>query len=287
MRISLFMLLLSFECICQSSLVLQKKLDSLKFLQSRQEENLKNLRKQIVTTEHQLGLSIVEEPPAEFGRITVTNQEELIFWNNRFNKPKAILYKVPANSQIVIIGYKKDNNDGNDYLQAIHNGKTGFIDAYYLQTDEELNRRIETIKLRDARIENAKKEEKSSKLTNHYIKLGSPLAINSVDLRVSSVSTPEAIVIVSNLSNKTINRYELSISCFDNYNRPVNHPARRSSQFKAVYALELNPGKENIFGNWVLDGYDRATKVTVSLISVRFSDGKIWRPAQPVIMRSN
>ena len=286
MRKIVFLLLLSFEGIGQSSMILQKKLDSLKIVQLGMEQNLKNLQRQISATEQQLGLVVAKEPPVEFAKIDVINSEEILFWNDRFNKRAEVQYKIPSGSEISVVGYKKDIKDGYDYLRVIHRGKAGYVDAYFLKDNEELTKQIESIKLRDTRIDNARKVEKGNVVTARFKNLGSPLAINSVNVNVSSISTPEAILLVSNISNKDIDRYEVNITCFDDYGRAVNHPSRKNNVFRGVYQLKMEAGQNDVFGNWILNGHENATRIVVSLVSVRYVDGKIWRPAKAVTAKS-
>ncbi|WP_259015876.1 DUF5780 domain-containing protein [Emticicia fluvialis] len=282
----LFFLLLSLSGFAQSGVVLKKRLDSLKQLRQNQEQSLKALQSQISATEQRLGLVRALEPPVRFGKITITNRDEIVFWNDRFNKPMEMMYKIPPNSEISVVGYKKDFNDGNDYVQAIHKGKTGYIDAYFLRTNEELAKRIEAIKAQNAQIANGRKEEKNTKQNAKQKVNDPPLAINSVDLKYNSVSTPEASVVVSNLSTETIDRYEVTIACYDGYNRPVNHPVRKNNRFRGVYQVKLAPGQANVLGNWILEGHDNATRIVVSLVSVRFADGKTWKPTKAITVKS-
>lgn len=273
MRIILLILLLSFRAVSQDKLTLQKKLDSLKQEQSKLELTIKSLQKEISLISVKLELITASDSTAEFKKISVVTEEEVLF----LTEGNDGMRKIPEDSKIDIVGYKSEFDEITGkmyYLKAIYKGKIGHIPFFYFSKNDEVVKQFQAAKKREEEIAHAK-----------YKKIGSPLAINFVSVETNSIGGSVANVSVSNISNKIVDGFEVSISCYDNYERPVNHYAYKTNKYKGISQDEIKMDFEEA-SSWTLHGHDNTTKIIVSLVSVHFKDGKVWRPTKPVTMKS-
>ena len=88
-----------------------------------------------------------------------------------------------------------------------------------------------------------------------------------------------------NISNYDIDAFEVSILCYDNYNRPVNHYLHRTNVFKGISQEFIEPSNET-FGTWTLYGYENTTKVIFVLKSVHYKSKGAWFPKNRITVKS-
>lgn len=125
----------------------------------------------------------------------------------------------------------------------------------------------------------------AKKLYTKYKSLGSPLAFSEASVTYNSIGIPEANLSVFNITDKDIDAFEVSILCYDNYNRPVGHYLHRSNVFKGISQDLIEPSKES-YGTWTLYGYENTTKVTIVLKSVHYKGKGAWYPKNKISIKS-
>lgn len=135
------------------------------------------------------------------------------------------------------------------------------------------------------RIKDLEKRYKDSVELAKYKSLGSPLALVEAIVTFNSIGIPEANLSVYNISNNNIDGFEVSILCYDNYNRPVNHYLHRTNVFKGI-SQEVIEASNKTFVRWTLYGYENTTKGTFLLKSVHFKGKGTWYPKNKITIKS-
>jgi hypothetical protein len=127
-------------------------------------------------------------------------------------------------------------------------------------------------------LKNKKKEE--------FIKIKSPLLFTEALVSFNSIGTPEANLSFNNISDKDIDAFEITILCYDNYDRPVNHYLYKTNVFTGIYQDIIKPD-ESSFCLWTLYGYDNTTKIKAVLKSVHYKGKGVWYPKNKISIKSN
>jgi hypothetical protein len=108
-----------------------------------------------------------------------------------------------------------------------------------------------------------------------------PIKFTSINVDYNSIGNPVACLFAKNLTEKTIDAYELDIYCYDNYDRPVKHYLYKNNIQRGIYQNDddealILPGE--IKGtSWTLYGRENTTKVKATLRTVHFTDGTTWK----------
>ncbi|MBW7474714.1 hypothetical protein K0T92_08145 [Paenibacillus oenotherae] len=126
----------------------------------------------------------------------------------------------------------------------------------------------------DKQIADFKKKMKQELVKNKNI----PLKIVSSSVSFNSLNYPDANIRVENLTEKKIISFELSFSCYDAYNDPVNRSFTKSNRFYGVSNnADLAFGESATFV-WDLFSYSSTTKISnIKIDKVAFSDGTVWK----------
>jgi len=119
-----------------------------------------------------------------------------------------------------------------------------------------------------------------------FIKRGVPIYFVSAEVNFNSIGTPEANLVVKNISKKVIDAYEIKIYCYDRFDRPVRHYATNSNVSEGISQEKIGPNgingskiSEDYYccgDTWTLYGHDTTTKIKVYLSKVHFTDGTRW-----------
>ena len=145
--------------------------------------------------------------------------------------------------------------------------------------------------VRVAEEEKTKKEQEkeiqdyTKKLYTKFKALGSPLALAEASVSYNSIGNPEANLSAYNISNYDIDAFEVSILCYDNYNRPVNHRLYKTNVYKGISQEIVEPSNET-FRTWTLYGYENTTKVIFVLKSVHYKSKGAWFPKNRITVKS-
>lgn len=125
-------------------------------------------------------------------------------------------------------------------------------------------------KIIQASVEQLEKDLKNNK--------NIPLKIVSSYVENNSIGTPEATIIVQNLTIKVINAFELSFQCYDTYDRPVKRLFSGGNIMNGIAQEENIESGAETSCTWNLTLYDLTTKIkNVKITSVHFTDGTTWR----------
>ena len=106
-----------------------------------------------------------------------------------------------------------------------------------------------------------------------------PLQVIRTWVEKNSAGTPEAHVIVKNISDKEIDAYKVYLHCFNAFDEPVNYYLHGQNVFSGIAQDEiLKPEEESCeYQYWSLFGYDTTKKITVEITEVHFVDGTTWK----------
>lgn len=158
-----------------------------------------------------------------------------------------------------------------DYADNVQsNTNYSKVRAYY-QSESYLDKVRALLKSnKDESNANLKKELQANK--------NKPLKVTSAEITYNSIDVPEVNLTIKNLTTKTIVAYQMKVSCYDDFDRPVNRYLSSSNLFKGIsQGNSLTPG-ESQTDTWTLNLYDLATKVkNVTITAVKFSDGTSWK----------
>ncbi|RKD20959.1 hypothetical protein BEP19_14835 [Ammoniphilus oxalaticus] len=104
-----------------------------------------------------------------------------------------------------------------------------------------------------------------------------PLELLKSWVTFNSIGNPEARIRLKNITNKSVDAFDVKILTFDNYNQPVNHYLYKENIFSGVSQDIINPGittGDNYY--WTLHGHDNTTKIKTVLVRVHFTDDSVW-----------
>jgi hypothetical protein len=219
-----------------------------------------------------------------------------------------ILFWIPPNAEIIAtdlvdgfvkvnyeksVGYVfadnfKKNPEVQQQLDLISKAEQDRLDYYEKMKEFEI-RYKDSVKLAEGINVMVRREEESFNKTKKniakYKSLGSPLAFVEANVSYNSIGIPEANLSALNINNNNIDAFEVSILCYDNYNRPVNHYLYRTNAFKGISQEIIEPNNET-FGTWTLYGYENTTKVSIVLKSVHYKGKGAWFPKNRILIKS-
>ncbi|QJD87282.1 copper amine oxidase N-terminal domain-containing protein [Cohnella herbarum] len=125
-------------------------------------------------------------------------------------------------------------------------------------------------KAQDASIAKLKIELKANK--------NKPIKLISTEVTYNLIDIPEVNLTIKNLTTKTIVAYEMRVSCYDDFDRPVNRFLSSSNLFKGISQGNNLTSGQSQTDTWTLNLYDLATKVkNIKITAVKFSDGTSWK----------
>ena len=104
-----------------------------------------------------------------------------------------------------------------------------------------------------------------------------PVAILGYTVRWNSINVPEVHVTFRNLTQKTINRLDLTWTCLDAYGRATADYSGYNGQFDAYMSGEtLAPGKTNTYV-WTLNSNQQTSSISnYYMTGVAYTDGTHW-----------
>lgn len=219
-----------------------------------------------------------------------------------------ISFWIPPNAELTAVEIIQD------FIKVIYEGKTSYVFFDNFKTNAEVQEQLNSISKAEedkkAYFEMIKELEKkykdsvrlaegievmrqaeneattyAKKLFTKYSSLGSPLALAEASVTYNSIGIPEANLSAYNISKNDIDAFEVSILCYDNYNRPVNHYLHRTNVYKGISQDLVEPSNET-FGTWTLYGYENTTKVTFVLKSVHYKSKGAWYPKNKILIKS-
>lgn len=160
---------------------------------------------------------------------------------------------------------------------------------YFTKIKDIENRYKDSVKLsEDVKIIVQQEVEHNEYVKGLYLKyksLNSPLAFAEASVTYNSIGNPEANVSVYNISENIIDAFEVSILCYDNYNRPVKHYLYKTNVFKGISQEVIEPSN-GTSGVWTLYGHENTTKVIFILKSVHYKNKGAWYPKNRVSIKS-
>lgn len=126
-------------------------------------------------------------------------------------------------------------------------------------------------------IRKIEKEEKIAQLKKEKKPPLEPVTGNIV---VNSANVRNIYCIWKNISDKTIDAYEVIILCYDSYNRPVWHYLYKSNRFTGQMQGLIKPGENSSASSyWYMHGFELLSNAKIKIKSVHFSDGSVWKPS--------
>lgn len=179
------------------------------------------------------------------------------------------------NQLIAIMKAEKDQKDYNDYSKK-------YKDSLLMADLDKIV--IEAIKKENE--EEVQRNNQLIALIKKYKSINSPLALSEASVSFNSIGIPEANLSVYNITDKEIDAYEISILCYDNYNRPVNHYLYKVNSFKGLSQDTIQSGDESS-GTWTLYGHENTTKIKILLKSVHYKRYGAWYPKNIVQIKSD
>lgn len=106
---------------------------------------------------------------------------------------------------------------------------------------------------------------------------GGPLVITDKTVTYNSIGIPEAHVSFKNVSTKTIDAFEITIKCYDSYDRLVRKQISNEGAFYGI-SQNRNISSGDMQGaTWTLHLFDNTTKFDATITSVHFTDGTVWK----------
>ncbi len=163
------------------------------------------------------------------------------------------------NQLIAIIKAEKDLKDYNEYFKKYKDSLLmADLDKIVIESEVQRNNQLKA-------------------LIKKYKSLNSPLAMSEAYVSFNSIGIPEANLSVYNITDKEIDAFEITILCYDNYNRPVNHYLSRVNSFKGLSQDTIQSGEESS-GTWTLYGHENTTKIKILLKSVHYKLYGVWYP---------
>ncbi len=185
------------------------------------------------------------------------------------------------NQLIAIIKAEKDLKDYNEYFKKYKDSLLmADLDKIVIEAIKKEN--VEKEKEIDSEIQ---RNNQLNALIKKYKSINSPLAMSEASVSFNSIGIPEANLSVYNITDKEIDAFEITILCYDNYNRPVNHYLYKVNSFKGLSQDTIQSGDESS-GTWTLHGYENTTKIKIILKSVHYKRYGAWYPKNIIQIKS-
>lgn len=105
-----------------------------------------------------------------------------------------------------------------------------------------------------------------------------PVAIEGYTIEKNSIGIPEVRLDVFNLTDKTIQRIDVTWTCLDAYGNPTSDNYNSNGIFEGYSDLKMPPYDGSRSPKWTMNGHQQTTSITnCSVIGVAFTDGTSWR----------
>lgn len=104
-----------------------------------------------------------------------------------------------------------------------------------------------------------------------------PLEIMRIYMSRNSIDVPEINIRVRNTKDRVIDAFEVNVIAFDAYDRKVSRFG--DGVFNGIsQSHTISPGQSRLV-TWTLHELENGRKFKLTLISVHFTDGTVWRPS--------
>lgn len=115
------------------------------------------------------------------------------------------------------------------------------------------------------------------------IRHGGPLLIGGVVLEKNRINVPEVTVYACNLSDRTVEAYDVEIECWDSFGEPV-----RNLDDNILRATCQTPVRESEVApaTWTLAVQDTTTRVAVRITRIKPEYGQVWEQSREEAERS-
>jgi hypothetical protein len=138
----------------------------------------------------------------------------------------------------------------------------------------ELDKKLETARLELENKREALLQQLNQELAdNNYV----PLLIEDTWITHDLIGTPKANIRIKNLGAKTIDAYEIRITCYDSYDRVVRQSISGVSVFNGISQNDNITQGSSESAAWALYFFDNTTKINVQLRTIHFTDGTVWK----------
>lgn len=108
-----------------------------------------------------------------------------------------------------------------------------------------------------------------------------PLQLISAKVTFNAIDNPEASAVVKNISNKTVDAYDIAFYCYNRYDEPVNHYLHNTNIYNGTSQNTIKPYETAGDGYvWTLYGHETTAKVKAVLMRVHMTDGSVWTPKE-------
>jgi len=118
------------------------------------------------------------------------------------------------------------------------------------------------------------REELARQVAEH--KSPCPLDIIAGGVEVDSAGVSHAYVQVKNLSAKTVDAYDVEITCRDRTGNDVEHYLHHTNIFIGREQSTVKPGRKSRTADFYLHGYQGCTVALTQVKSAWFTDGSSW-----------
>jgi len=106
-----------------------------------------------------------------------------------------------------------------------------------------------------------------------------PLVFIAAELQYDTAGIPVLLLLAQNTTLKTIDKYTIQVSCYDEFNQPMVHEKTGAR----VYTSKSDEMKQGLWDPYfpdvyLLKGFKKTSRVKVYLTHVQFWDGTSWIP---------
>lgn len=134
-----------------------------------------------------------------------------------------------------------------------------------------------TISKKDALIQEERKKQAEIASTFWKEHESSPIEISSYGVSYNLINTPEFYVEAKNVSEKTIDAFDIQFFCYDNFNNPVNNTFKNTNVCYGTHQKIISPGDSvNSSTVWTGTLFSNTTKITAIITNVHFTDNTTW-----------
>jgi hypothetical protein len=110
-----------------------------------------------------------------------------------------------------------------------------------------------------------------------------PLLIVSAELEDNQIGVPEVTIGVGNLSDRTIEAFEVEIECWNAFDEPVKSGG--DNIVRGTYQKPIPRGDAAV-ATWMLSLHDTTTRVSVRITRVKPIEGSVWQLTREEAERS-
>ncbi|MCB2299248.1 DUF5050 domain-containing protein [Clostridium tagluense] len=135
--------------------------------------------------------------------------------------------------------------------------------------------KIKEKKILEAELKKAKENLKKELKQNNNI----PIKFVEADVNRNIIKVPELNIAFKNLTEKTIDGFEISFKCYDSYDKPVNKYGGSGNYVKELVQVKgFASGQTLSYDCNLILYYDTFKIKDLKIVSIHFSDGKVWTP---------